>query len=338
MSPFNADLMIPKGAGLRRYSLGSVAQMTDIGLTQGDGLPSTKVGRIVDLDATMEQMLIAAVDAGTGRSGIYFARESNWHSLVEASADNQSIRAVAFSSLNAIPRVWYGEGVTVNWIPWFDTSSNPIQLPAGMTYKDSAYLITPWFGAPEFRSTAIDTRWLTRGLSSTEKIEIYAAYNNDDTSWLLLQTLINNGNLVREFAGGGKQFRTIRLKLVRYRGADASKTPRISSGALRWTPAPRILLGYAFDLDLTQPFHGKKPAEMEAALFNAADGRVVSFSYRPGVTRYVKIEVLRGIGQSGQDPRVRYTLSCSELVPVGDSYDTLFWNNNQLWDGSAVWG
>lgn len=342
MVPWGSELLIPKGAALRRYMTGgSEIQMSDIGLTQGDGLPSEKVGRIVDLEATLEHMLVAAVDAGaSGVSGVYFTRGAAWHPLVEAASTGAAIRAVAFSSLTTVPRLWYGEGSAVKWVPWFDTTANPVQLPSGMTYKSTGDLITPWFGAPEFRSTAIDFRFLCRDLSQDggRYVDVYVAYNNADDAWLYVGRVQHNGGRILSFDNGGKQFRTIRVMLSLVRGATATKTPRVLSCALRWTPMPRILLGYQFDVDMTASHAGKTPAALESALLAYADGAVVPFSYRPGITRYVRIEGLRGIGQTGSDPRTRYSLNCTELVPDNEDYPVLYWTNSQVWDGSSVWG
>ena len=341
MRPWNGDLVIPKGGNVRRFDFGSrVAQEAEMGpgMTE-DGMAQSRQGRAVAVEASMEHMLLVAYDGGTGgTSSVLMWRDAGWHTLVLGSASGSSIRALCFSTLNAsaatAPRLWYGEGTKVWWIPWWDTTANPIQTPAAMTYQASGTLITPWFGSPELRSIAMDFRLQVGQITSTERVDVYAAYDNDDSSgaWNLIGTVANNGTVVVRFPfAGGQPFRTIRIKLVLRRGSTTTLTPRVYSAVLRWTPQPRSLWGYSFEVAVDASYGGKTPAALESAIQTAVDAGVVVFSYRPDDDRYVRVEKAQALTIGGRDNRGRWQMTATEVVPASDV------TSGFQWDGATKW-
>lgn len=339
---WNTELMIPKGGSVRKYVASNrFAQVTEIGPNTGDGMPQAKVGRVVDLELTMEHMMLAAVDAGaSGTSGVYMWRGSGWHTLVEASTSGASIRCVGFSNLTTVPRLYFSEGTAIWYIPWYDTSSNPIQTPTAGPFRATGYLVTPWFGAAEIRNLAVDIRALCRAITSVETISFDAAYNDDDreAAWNAIGSVTRNSINSITFPNKAQPFRTIRIRVTLNRGSTNTLTPRLSPGILRWTPQPRALYGYAFKVDVTRNYGGKTPSELQEALEDAGQAGVGTFSYRPSDDRTVRIKTMRDLSQTGADQRGRYQVAVAELIPEVEADPTFNWSGECTWDGGYAWG
>lgn len=341
---WNGSLMYTKGGSVRSYQPASgIAQVSDIGPNLDDGLPSTKVGRVVALEATLEHMLLAAMDAGSGTSGVYLYRGSGWHPLVVASAANLAIRTLSFTTSTTPSCLFFSQGTHVWWIPWDDLTSNPTQQPAGSTYRASGTLTTAWFGAAAIRQLAIDLRVLARKITTTETGSFEAAFDDDDSdaAWVSVGSLSRNGMNTILFNNGAQPFRTARLRLTLVRGATTTLAPWVSTGALRWTALPKALYSYSFVIDGSRPYGGLSPTEIETALTAVTDAAVGVFSYRPADPvgdRTVRVKEMRDQSATGIDSRGKWSVQVDELVPATEAEVTMDWSGAYLWDGSATWG
>lgn len=337
IASWNGALVFGKGGNVEQYIGGnSLVPYQDIGPNRDDGLPSRLVGRVAALEVGMTQMMLAAIDAGTGTSSIMKWTGSAWKPVLEADTANESIRCLGFSTITSTPRLWFGQGSSIWWIPLYDVTSNPLQTPSAIPRETAGDHITPWFGIPSMRSLGIDHRIRAKGISASETATIYYALNDDDTQWVTLGTVPRNGNSIIRFSGIGQKFYSIRFKLSLARGGVTTDTPRLSAWTFRWTPSPEPLYGYGFEVDLSHPYGGKQPSEMEAALKVAFGEPQVVFSYRPNDDRYVKVEQAPGAFFTGHDERGRYALTCSELVPANDTTAFSYAKYDGLsdWDGT----
>ena len=340
ITAWNGSLVFGKGGNVRQYIGGnSSAQYQDIGPNRDDGLPARLVGRVVALDTTMEHMMLAAIDAGALTSSIMKWRDSAWQPLVEADTANESIRCLAFSTITSTPRLWFGQGNSVWWIPMWDLTSNPIQFPTTLPRRASADHITPWFGIPAIRSLGIDMRCRSKGISANETATMSFGLNDDDTQWATIGTVPRNGNSIVRFSALGQKFYSIRFKLRLARGGTNTNTPRLFAVTFRWVPAPEVLYGYACNVDLSQAYKGKEPSELESAMDDAIAEPMVLFSYRPSDDRYVKIEQAPSSGYTGADQRGRFALTMSEIVPAADTtgFSYFVWDGTSKWDGTHQW-
>ncbi|MDO8671248.1 MAG: hypothetical protein Q7O66_07425 [Dehalococcoidia bacterium] len=334
---WNGSLIFGKGGHVRQYQGGGVAQIQDMGPNQDDGLIAAKVGRVVALEASMEHMLLAAIDAGTGTSTVMKWRGQGWHSCVEADTANESIRAVGFSNITSTPRLWFGQGSSVWWVPLYDTTDNPRQQPSS-TYRAAADHVTAWFDLGAARGTAIDMRLRCQSVSATETITIYYATNDVDASWNLLGVVPRNGRSTLKFAMTGKDFYSIRFKFSFARGTTNTNAPRLLAATLRWAPTPLALWGFSFEVNTAENYKGKTSAELVAALEDAAGSTMGVFSFRPNDDRYIKVEQAQALEGTGHDYRGRWAVTVSELIAVEGVLGGYFkWDGLTKWDGLHIW-
>jgi hypothetical protein len=343
MAVWNSNLHYAKGGNVRVLQVnGKVLENTPIGPNADDGLPAYKVGRVTALEASMEHLLLCTVDAGgSGTSGVYLWRGSGWHTLVEGSVTGARIRVLQFTTAPAAPRLYYAEGSVVWWIPWSDTTSNPIQQPAG-TYRATGKLVTPWFGTAELRQLGLDQRVLARRMSTTETALLEYAVDDDDTdaAWFPIGPVAHNGASTIDFNPDNQLFRTIRFRLTLARGTDALQSPRLSTVTLRWTPLLHALFSYSFQIDASNTYAGLSPHEIELKLQLAADAGVGLFSHRPSEplgARTVRIEEMRDLSGTGSDARGEWVCTVSELTAALENLPFLRWDGTTPWTGEYAW-
>ncbi len=334
-----ASQVYGKGGSVYQYvSAGRGAQLVDIGPNKDDGLISTRLGRIVDIDASMGHMLIAAMDASSTAgqySSVMKYDRGGWHTLAIADAAAESIKYVCFSTVGS-SRLWFSQGNAVFWFPHYDTSANPRQI-SGMTYTASGDFITAWFGLNTMPSTAIDIPFYCQGMSSTEKATVSLGLANDDASWLEVGTITANGQYVISLGSHkGINFYNLRIKIHSERGSTTTLTPRIIAGTLRWVPAPDALWGWRMQLDLSSTYKGKTPQELRDAIRDMCRGTIGVFSFRPNDDRYVKVEEAQAVEESGHGESGRWQVTVSEQVAA--SWAHYFkWDGNSKWDGTHKW-
>ena len=226
------------------------------------------------------------------------------------------------------------------FIPWWDMTANPIQVPTAMTYQTTGQWLSAWFGSPEMRQIGVDIRLHCSQITATEKVTVSVATDFDDSAggFSVLGTITNNGTTALKFPNNGRPFKTIRIKLQLDRGGTTTLTPRVYSAILRWTPQPRALWSYAFDVDLSKGYDGNSPNQLEEALETASDAGVVTFAYRPDEDRYVRVEHASALTYGGADSRGKWSLSVSEVIPISDTVTTFLWDGASKWGSGVTWG
>ena len=119
---------------------------TQVGLDLGEGLPNGEQGRVSAM-AGIVNWLFAAVDAGTGRSGIYAYNGSGWHCLVKAATTGNAIQAIGIEAVTATNmRLWYAEGQDIYYLELPTVTDNPYAY-MGSLYQSSGYLNgSRWMG------------------------------------------------------------------------------------------------------------------------------------------------------------------------------------------------
>ena len=256
----------------------------------------------------------------------------------DARKPNASIRCMAYETHTTVPRLLFGQGNEVWNIPLHDITANPQTAPSS-TYRSHGWMITPWLSLGNSKSVALDLRSRCRGISDDEQVDIYAAYNGDDTTWTLVSSIPGNGVTAIKFSSLGQQFYSVRYMLVLSRGTTTTNQPRIQDAVLRWTPAPSPLWGFSMELDLSRPYKGRQPSELESALMASADGLLVVFSYRPNDDRYVKIEQCQALVGTGHDTRGRWRVTVAEQIASDVSTTVTYfnWDGQSLWDGTKSW-
>ena len=136
-------LYVPVRNSLLAYNGQTTMQ---VGLDLGEGLPKGEMGNVSAM-AGIVNWLYAAVDAGTGRSGIYVYNGAGWHCLVKAATSGQSILAIGIEAVTATNmRLWYAEGADVYYLDLPTVTDNPYAY-AGSLYQSSGYLNgSRWMG------------------------------------------------------------------------------------------------------------------------------------------------------------------------------------------------
>lgn len=119
----NGELFFAWGAGIKRYSGGSV---DELGPSAENGLPSDRSGTISEM-TTIGENLIASVNAGSeGLSSVLLWNGLGWHEVYRAPKKGMQIRALHSERCSSSPdRLWIDVGGDLVWLWWPSQVSKP---------------------------------------------------------------------------------------------------------------------------------------------------------------------------------------------------------------------
>jgi hypothetical protein len=238
-SYWNDAIYLSYGLGVKRYSIGSTASLSDVGLDLRDGLPVEYNGEIVKLygDAGMDVMF-AAIDAsqvtGTAKSGIYAFTGLGWRCWYIDSANDSAMGEMIVSNAQSGYALYFAVGTSIKYIDIVRGIRNPTKIT--LNYELAGAYYSPWYdaGSPPAVKLAKRLKTFAKGITTTETVVIKyrtnKTYTDLATGWTTFDTLNVTGdnNLVsNELASGaGLSFNSIQYALILASGS-ATLSPDI---------------------------------------------------------------------------------------------------------------
>ena len=334
-SPFHPDagkgtrvwrgsVYFPAGNSVERFQAGSDQTIVvPVGPDQGDGLPKTKRGVIVEsagskndffvlLDASQAsgvgtlQRQTRGVgshhggnvsNAGAGFSEILGYNERGWEVKWLSASSSKGITTAEVSSDYNEYRLYWSSDQTVYHMTLPIDAVNPLQI-AGSTYAASGSFETPWndFNIRNQVKTALDVLVETQHPSSSETIIVEYATDYVESYTTLDDSVLTDGKLVTtgpftfriDVAGSpiGEAFRSIKFRVTFARGATTTNTPQLIKLTLVWDAVVDATYGIAAVVKITERSpDGREPKQQVADLrATLSKATLAEWTYRNDTT------------------------------------------------------
>ncbi|XUX01203.1 MAG: hypothetical protein TUN42_04235 [Dehalogenimonas sp.] len=314
---------ISAGLDVLKYVAGSIAQITSLGLSKGDGIPTEHRGEIMAFIKgynAFYALVDSSQSTGTGTSFVAAYDEHGWQVLWAGASADKTMNGGVVSSVYDY-RLWFDHDGTIYYIPLDRSLINPVKVSTS-TYAASAVHVTPWFDAAYNVGSklALRAKMLAKGLSANETIVV--KYRTDHaqtdltTGWTTLTTLAaaqNNVETTVPFgSSAGTLFNAIQFKLELARGSTTTLTPDLVYLAFSYLKLPRTSWGWRVTVDCTHPFNGRTPEQLCEAIEAAAATQTLMAFYYEDTAKYVRIRQLTGTNHTGQYQQGMYTLFLTE--------------------------
>lgn len=326
---YRSTLIIPRGAELLEYSVSTVRP---IGLTREDGLPERFRGSILGAEDIFSWLAVVTTSSVTGDTALFAWDDEGWHTLAYIQ-DQNPVRFLKMRYHDSEHRLFWGGGPAGTGTIYFQKINADVHNPKLIStseYESSGYAVLPWFTAnwEELSKLALSLQVKTENCDADERIRI--SYQLDDAldsaAWTVLGDWItSNGVTTTEFGSGvGTVFKSIRFKIEMERGSTATNTPVLRFLKLSFLRLLPRLFGYGFSVQLTEPYGGLTPSQMEARLQAAVEFEgLVTLQFRRdtldiGNIPTRKVYLSRYFGQSWWKPEdggegSQFQLSASEV-------------------------
>jgi hypothetical protein len=294
--------------GFLAITSGSQFIVQPVGLDLDDGVPQKWQGKIVDVKAEYNWILVLVdasvvvpfdpVDSGlgdpfephlwptvSGNSTLWAFSGTAWHVLWDVPTGNEPATVMDVSSAASTNRVYWGALGQGYYQDLYAGTFNPRQITS-RNYGSGCSHVTSWFdmGTENQPKLFKSLQLRVAQLSATESITVYYALDLDDSTWLPLGTLTTNGR--HEFQINtvyGKAADYIRFRFDFTRGATTTLTPILEFWANEWMRLLPVTPGFTFLVDLSKPYKGRTPLEMFTLLQSYSDSDVttelVPFTY-----------------------------------------------------------
>ncbi len=323
-------LFLSEGLGIKKYTVGSSATITDVGLNKDDGLISYYNGEIVKL-VEGENEMFALVDAsqvtGTNYSGLYAYDGNAWSCWwADGTADEAMYDAIV-STAYGYRLYWIvGSTPTVYYIDLMRGSKNPSQLSGTISYASAGVWISPWFDAGSTNAAKCIKQIASycKNITATETVTIKYRTNHTNTDiatgWTTLVTLDTsgeNGSIETLLASGvGISVDAIQLRLDLARGSTTTNSPDVQAIVVSYLKTLDMKWGWNFTIVADEVYRGQSPAALISALQTAANSTtLVPFIFRDDATnytKYVRIESFYGLHGTGHEYIGKYVVSVIE--------------------------
>jgi hypothetical protein len=335
--------------GLLAITSGSQFVAQPVGLDLDDGVPARWQGKITDLRAEYNWILVLVdastpvtylpVDSGlgepfephiwplvSGNTTLWAFSGSAWHVLWDAATGNQPGTVMDVSSAYALNRVYWGALGQGYYQDLYSGTFNPRQILT-RNYDLGCTHTTAWFdmGTENQKKLFKTVQLRVAQLTATEAVSVYYALDLDDTTWYSLGTLTTNGRQEFQINGVyGKAADYIRFRFDLTRGSDSTKTPIVEFWANEWMRLLPVTPGFTFLVDLSKPYGGRTPIDLFVLLQGFSDSDVttalIPFTYTDMLTNdtatfYVNVSRIDGQLMPGQDHRGEGQLQVSVIAP-----------------------
>ena len=321
MTIFRDSLFVSAGIDVMKYSVGSSAVISAVGLSKDDGIPVEYNGQIVNMTKDFN-FVYAAIDStygdGTTKSWIATYNEAGWSVLWEAGVANKAMGDMFVSSAGTDYCLWFVHNSTVYYIDLQRTLTNPLKLSTS-NFASSAFLVSPIFDANYNvgNKTAIRVNVCTKGCDANKTVALSYRIDRPTSaianSWTSIGTITTNGITTFTFgSGAGINYKAIqfRIDLV---SNSATVTPDIPYVTFVFLKSPITTWGYRVTVDATQDYQGITARQIISALKVAtASTTLVDFTFndnRDSIdTYYVQVRSCIGQEQTGRDNLGTYVL------------------------------
>lgn len=321
---------ISSGLDVRKYTVGSVATISEIGLNRDDGLLVEHNGEIVKLIGEGENDMFALVDSsitsGNSKSGVYAYNERAWRCWWIDTANNGAMNDGIVSSAYEY-RLYWDVGAKVYYIDLHRGLRNPKQLSGTQKYLTPGVFLSPSFDADTavFDKLAKALNTFCKDVSTTLTVAVKYRLNQDnidlDTGWTTMDTLNTTAESDKneEIFGSnlGTVFQSIqfRLDLTRVSGANTT-TPDVQNLVLSYMKLLDSIWSWGFRIILDD-LHGTTARQKEENLKTVIEAQTfVKFIYREDdttETEYVKVFNTFGETETGRNYEGHYDLTVIAL-------------------------
>ena len=249
---WNANVWVATGFGILKVAP-SVA--TFVGPDLDDGLPSTYQGSIFDM-VTVNNWLVYCVNktSSSDKSSILKRNSSYGGNLqVYTSAADTAISCLHHSpsSLYTNGRLWFGEGTSVKYMMFPDTTSNVKQVSTYTYVDDSGYGKLPIFRSlAAIPKVALGVAAITKSCNANEYVEVYYGLNGAAPTTLLGTFNDSPRDTIATFNSGlGTAFYTIQFAIKLIRGATTTNSPELESLMFYWYATPSRISAWTFNVE-----------------------------------------------------------------------------------------
>jgi hypothetical protein len=259
--------------------------------------------------------------AGAGNAVMRWNGRGWWPQFKETSGDQVLAMASDGTMLESATRnkVYWVAGASgtyyVHYAELSATGIDPLD-DATFPFGQDEEIVTGWFDGifSNWDKVLVAVEVEGRRMTAQETVSVYYRLNNAD-AWTLLGTANEDGLTVLPFAGSnGVTCRRVQLRFISHQRGEPGYTP-VWRATLRYMLAPDILYGYRVPVDCSREYKGRTPAELEAALLQAAAVKTFgTLAWQGETEKLVRVAALQGNSRSGRAKGGRYLLS---LVEVG---------------------
>lgn len=248
---WNANVWVSTGYGILKVT---PSMATFVGPDLDDGLPSTYQGWIYDM-VTVNNWLVYCVNkrSSSDKSSILKRNASYGGNLqVYTSAADTAITCLHHSpsSLYTNGRLWFGEGTSVKYMMFPDTTSNVKQISTYQYVDDSGYGYLPIFRKlAAISKVALGVAAITKSCDANEYIELWYQLNGAG-SWTDLGDFNDSprDDILTFGSGLGTEFYTIQFRIKLKRGTTNTNSPELESLLFYYLPRPATINAWTFNV------------------------------------------------------------------------------------------
>ncbi len=333
---FRGSTYVSAGNAVYQFQAGSDQTLvTVVGPDLDDGLPEDKRGKIILMDKTHNDLLVAIDSSGTsgvsklatrasrgvrfhhgvtlpsepGESHILGWNGRGWESKWTSGQSGQPISAISINNAYGAYRMWWGWNNRVYYMDLPIDIVNPVNI-TGQEYGDSCVLESSWvdFNIQNMRKLALGAILETINPSTTETVKVeYATNYVEDFTEVVTQQ--DTGSFEFPLPGNGDDrgvpFRAWKWRITLARGSNVQQTPQMVKLTLKWRPRIETLYSASCVLDLRTEHHGQTPTEMFSNLRDTLDSdRMIEVSWRADdtgeQTYLMDVEDFNTVEESGE--------------------------------------
>ena len=251
---WNANVYVAAGYGVLKVA---PTTATFVGPDQDDGLPATYQGKIYDF-ATANNWLIYCVNGGTTDKSSILKRNSSLGGNLQVYTTASTNNPIACmwhspSSLYTNGRLWFGEGTSVKYMMFPDTTSNVKQISTYEYVDDSGFGDLPIFRKlAAISKTALGVAAITKSCDADETIQVFYGLNGADATTSLGSFITSPRPTILTFNSGlGTEFYTIQLAIKLFRGTTNTNSPELESLLFYYFATPATISAWTFRIEAT---------------------------------------------------------------------------------------
>ena len=314
---WHSSLYVSSGLNFYQYTAGQVADITDVGLHNFDGLPIGYSGAIVDAIQSYDEIFVLVSGPSvnsTQYSSVMSYDNKGWHVWYTVGTNKTMYRGIVSTVTDN--RFWFTTTDGIFWIELPIGSLNPKKITT-TTYDSSGFCFTPWFDAGWANGSKIADELFVKTSSCTVDQDVIVQYRtdysyNDLSSGLTTLGIIeSNGITTYSFgSGAGIAFKAIQFAFTLRRGGGNTNSPVLEWFALKYTKRLEPAWSYQFTIDCTQPYNHKSTSQLVDAIKTASESTTkIALSFRNdyggtetyyGIVTNVLGDVQTGIRKEGQ--------------------------------------
>uniref|UniRef100_A0A6M3II53 Uncharacterized protein n=1 Tax=viral metagenome TaxID=1070528 RepID=A0A6M3II53_9ZZZZ len=322
-------IYVSGGLSVKKYIAAGTATLTEVGLSQDDGLPQLRSGEIVKFIKGYDEffaLIDSTYEGATSRSQVVSYDGTGWRTWWEATADNKNMYAGIVTSVNK-HQLLFSTTDGVYSIPLQRTSRNPKKV-AGYTYNTSGIHISPRFdaGTKAFPKLATKLTLFLDDMSATETVAVsyqidqaQGALTSAWTSLVAAQTADGVKEQTFGTNGVGVVFYDIQFRLALAQAGANTTSPIVKGMVLSFLKLLGRKKAWTFTISTSEAGRvGATPKELTDALSTIlSTNTLMLFTFRDGSaaadTHYVIVQPYSSFTAAGPNWMGQANLTCVEV-------------------------